>query len=406
MTGRPIIAIAALLLLAGLFGRYSSAQQDAGFADAATSREAIERALSERDAAEARALRLEQAADLARESADRAARQSAAIAARIQQSEASIAAAEAQLDLIETRRRRLAARLAERQQPVVRLTAALQRFSRRPLALSVMRPGSVKEMVFMRALLSSTVPEVQSRTTALRGEIDRVERLALEANQARDALRGSETELEIRQQELADLATRQRIASREASGEAGREAERALSLAEEARDLDALVGRLDEVGDRRNMLAALPGPIIRPPRPSESQVVTNLGPSASARQSAPSGYQLPVTGQTVIGFGSPTESGVTSKGLTLSPRQGAQVVAPAQGRVAFAGPYRGYGQIIIIEHAGGWTSLVTGLARVDVNVGDDVLGGAPLGIAPQREPGITLELRRAGEPVNPLEFLG
>jgi septal ring factor EnvC (AmiA/AmiB activator) len=96
----------------------------------------------------------------------------------------------------------------------------------------------------------------------------------------------------------------------------------------------------------------------------------------------------------------------TSTGLTLAPRPGAQVVAPAAGRVAFAAPYRGYGRIVIIEHAGGWTSLVTGLARTDVAVGERLVAGAPLGIAAQTRPAITLELRRGGEPVNPLRFVG
>jgi septal ring factor EnvC (AmiA/AmiB activator) len=74
--------------------------------------------------------------------------------------------------------------------------------------------------------------------------------------------------------------------------------------------------------------------------------------------------------------------------------------------VVFAAPYRGYGRIVIIEHSAGWTSLVTGLARTDVAVGDRVVAGSPLGIAPQADPEITLELRRAGAPVNPLRFLG
>ena len=92
--------------------------------------------------------------------------------------------------------------------------------------------------------------------------------------------------------------------------------------------------------------------------------------------------------------------------MTLAPRPGAQVVAPAAGRVAFAGPYRGHGRIVIIEHPGGWTSLVTGLARTDVAVGATLVAGAPLGIAAQASPQVTLELRSGGEPVNPLRFVG
>jgi septal ring factor EnvC (AmiA/AmiB activator) len=73
--------------------------------------------------------------------------------------------------------------------------------------------------------------------------------------------------------------------------------------------------------------------------------------------------------------------------------------------VVFAGPYRGYGSIVIIEHSGGWTSLITGLAQLDARVGDRLLSGSPLGITGGGRPVITLELRRNGEPVNPLEYI-
>lgn len=394
------------VLLALLGGAVGSAQVDSGYVDPEGTRAAMQRAQRDRDAARARAERLEAAALAASESAERTARQSAALAARIQQAEAAIELAEARRALIARQQRELSSRLAARQQPVVRLTAALQRFSRRPLVLSVMQPGSVREMVYLRALLSSTLPEVQRRTAALRGEIERGDRLEREAGQALAALRASENELSERRRQLDALAARQAVASREARGAANREAELALALAEEARDLDMLVERLDRAGKLRELLAALPGPIIRPPRPQDSEVVLLEAPQAAGDVPPPPGYQLPVAGRTVAGFGSPTGSGGLSRGLSLAPREGAQVVAPAAGRVVFAGPYRGYGRIVIIEHEGGWTSLVTGLARIDVEVGAELVGGAPLGIAPQRRPLITLELRRDGEPVNPLEFLG
>jgi septal ring factor EnvC (AmiA/AmiB activator) len=73
--------------------------------------------------------------------------------------------------------------------------------------------------------------------------------------------------------------------------------------------------------------------------------------------------------------------------------------------VVFAGPYRGYGKIVILEHAGGWTSLVTGLFLLDAHVGEVLIAGAPLGQAGPGRPVLTLELRRDGTPVNPLEQL-
>ncbi len=397
---------AASLMLAALLAAGASAQREAGYESAEETRSAIARALHDQQAAEARAKALELAATRAGEAVEKTAQQAAALAARIQESEAGIAGAEALLGSIERQRQLLAARLATRQQPVVRLTAALQRFSRRPLALSIMRPGSVKQMVYMRAMLSTTIPEVQRRTAVLRGEIARGKALQDQARQALGALRARERQLHSRQQQLAALETRQRLESRRVSGDADREAERALALAEEARDLDSLVKRLDQSGALREQLASLPGPLMRPLRPADSRVIDDSLPAAPGAQRAPAGYQLPVAGRTIAGFGAPTSSGGINQGLSLMPRAGAQVVAPAAGRVAFAGPYRGYGRIVIIEHEGGWTSLVTGMARVDVDVGATVVGGAPLGIASPNRPLITLELRRDGTPVNPLEYIG
>ena len=115
--------------------------------------------------------------------------------------------------------------------------------------------------------------------------------------------------------------------------------------------------------------------------------------------------QLPVQGRTITGFGAKSEAGVRSTGVVIAPTSGAQVVAPAGGRVAFSGPYRGFGRIVIIEHATGWTSLITGLARSDVEAGTQLARGSPLGVAADDNPAVTLELRRDGTPVNPLEFL-
>ena len=81
------------------------------------------------------------------------------------------------------------------------------------------------------------------------------------------------------------------------------------------------------------------------------------------------------------------------------------MIAPGSGRIAFAGRYQGYGLIVIIEHSGGWTSLVTGLTVLDCQVGEQVVAGSPLGQAGPGRPVLTLELRRGGDPVNPLDFV-
>ncbi|OBV10721.1 murein hydrolase activator EnvC family protein [Erythrobacter dokdonensis] len=366
----------------------------------------LARAARESAAAEARAARLTREAEAATEAATRTAAEAAALAARIQQAEADIELARANYSLVRAERAALTARLAEQQEPAARLAAALQTASRRPLALSALQPGSLKELVYVRAVLDSAVPQIQARTADLRVELERGRALEADAARALSQLRAGEADLRERRSALAALENRQRLAMREARGAAQREAERALALAEETRDLDALVARLDDVATLRRELAALPGPVLRP---ADLSVALPAAPEevlpVQAAEARRVSFQLPVDGRTLIGFGARRESGLPSSALVLAPVAGAQVVAPGDGRVAFAGPYRGFGRIVIIEHEGGWASLVTGLARIDAEVGDSVISGSPIGVAGGREAPVSFELRRDGKPVNPLQFV-
>ncbi|MFK4875179.1 murein hydrolase activator EnvC family protein [Novosphingobium sp. ZW T3_23] len=372
-------------------------------ADATSAQRDMLAARRESDAARHRAEKLEAKARQVTEQAERTARETAALAARIQETEAAIAAQRAQVRLIALERVDLRERLAEKQAPLARLTGSLQRLSRRPPLLAVLRPGSVQDAVYLRALLDTMMPEVERRTRGLRAEIERGRALEQQARAAGHVLAEMEGQMRQRRQALAVLESRQRLAGRAASGIAAREGERALALSEKARDLGDLVDLMGEQGALREQLAALPGPTMRPPRPEEARVI-----EASQFVPVPEGlasYMLPVTGRLLTGFGEMLPGQAASRGLTLATRANAQVVAPAAGRVAFAGPYRGYGRIAIIEHRGGWTSLITGMTRLDVEVGRQVVAGAPLGATGPGDPRIMVELRRRGEAVNPLQYI-
>ncbi|WP_108789496.1 peptidoglycan DD-metalloendopeptidase family protein [Erythrobacter sp. Alg231-14] len=386
----------------------SRAQRNVAIMEPDEAQAELERATRESRQAQTRADRFTQASDDATIAADKTASEAAAIAAQIQAAEANIAAARARYSLTQADRTALSARLAERQQPLVRLTGALQTTARRPLALSALQPGSLKDLVYVRAVLASAVPEIRDRTAALRGELEQGRALEQQAARELESLGAGEEELQARRADLAALESRQRLASREARGNALREGERALALAEEARDLDGLIDVIDDAAMLRRELAALPGPVMRPANIAADIAdidASDSTPTPAATTTALTAFQLPVQGRTIAGFGEMRESGLRSKGLSLAPQSGAQVVAPASGRIAFAGPYRGFGRIVIIEHPGGWTSLVTGLERVAAEVGDEVIGGAPLGVAGGEDPMIGIELRQDGEPVNPLNFL-
>ena len=397
----PYLVLAILLPLAAVA---SLAQPALVYEQPADVQQALAEAQSQGEAARRRAESLEAGAASATEAAERTARQAAAAAARIQQAEAAIAADQARIGLVEQQRAALRARLAEKRRPLVGLTASLQRLARRPPVLSMLRPGSLRDAMYLRAILASMLPEVERRTASLRAEIARSKALQEQARLAVVQLQAGEAEWRQRRQNLAALETRQRLALRAVSGVADREAERALALAERTRDLDGLADDLGKAGALRAELAALPGPVLRPVQPLAAQVSPETAATAAAG-TGPEAYALPASGRLVAGFGESPQGLPRSRGIALAVRQGAQAVAPASGRVAFAGPYRGYGSIVIIEHSGGWTSLITGLAQLDARVGDRLVRGSPLGITGAGRPIITLELRRDGVPVNPLEYI-
>ena len=360
-------------------------------------RTALARALADAKAAARRSATLERQADSAVAEADKARAEARVVASRVQQAEAEIAAAEARVKIIATLQRAQRARLAARQQPLARLTAALQSMARRPTVLALVQPGSIDDLVRVRAVLATTLPRVEAETAALRQDIARSRDLARQATRAAALQRKGRQQLAFRRAELARLEARARTRSRELASTSRLEEERALGLSERARDLDSLVDDLEASATLRQRLAALEGPVLRPPRPQASEVVENAAPPASSARPA---YRLPTPGAIVTGFGEVAATGVRSRGLTLATRPGAQLIAPADGRIAFAGKYRGFGQIVIIEHVGGWTSLITGLARTRLKVGERVAQGDPIGRAAEIRPRITVELRRNGRPID------
>ncbi|MFM2300803.1 MAG: hypothetical protein RLZZ84_539 [Pseudomonadota bacterium] len=408
MTKRLALLLVLTTLVCGIGVLGAAAAQDQlqplPYETAGETRRALAEAQLQGDVARRRAEALEANANSAAATADRTAAEIAALAARIQQSEAEIAISAAHVRLIREQQNLLRAQLAQRQRPLVQLTAALQRLSRRPPILALLRPGSLNEAVYLRAVLETMLPEIARRTAGVRAEIERGRQLQRGAEQANARLRASEVQLNQRRRDLAGIEAHQRLAWAQASGDADREAERALALAEQARDLAGLIGELDKAGALRGQLAALPGPVPRPAQPQAAQVAAPVAADAPAVV-APLRYLLPVSGRLVAGFGEAIPGRPRSRGVSIAARGFAQAVAPGAGRIVFAGPYQGYGNIVIIEHGGGWTSLVTGLGQLEVRIGQQLVAGSPLGQAGPGRPVLTLELRRAGEAVNPLDFL-
>jgi septal ring factor EnvC (AmiA/AmiB activator) len=377
---RPSLLLLALLpLIVG--GGWAAAQTGGGEA-----RDLLQ-AKQEAEQARRRSELLERQAQQATGAAARARAETDALASRIEAAEADITAAETRIRLVEQLRREQRARLAEKQAPLIRLTAALQTMARRPAALALVQPGSVDEIVHVRSLLASSLPVIRQRTAAVRAEIARGNRLRKDAETAYAALTAGREDLRRRRVALARFEQSQRAKSEVLMASAVSQSDRALALGEAARELATLAGTRAFQDQLRRRLAELPGPSLRP------------GTQPRQHQAAGPLYILPVAGRLVTGMGEISDAGVHARGLTLATAPGAEVAAPSAGRVAHAGPFRGYGEIVILDHGGGWTSTVTNLASLAVRVGDRVQPRQAIGrAAAAGDPRVTVELRRNGKP--------
>lgn len=401
--------LAATLALAGALaaGALALAQSDVFDPEAIAAREREQLVSAKRQSAEAmaRSAVLETQAGKAANAADRLKKRSAALAARIQSAEADIDAGEARVALVGRRLAEQQVRLAEQQQPLLELAASLQQLSRQPPVTVLAQPGSLRDMVHARAVIGAVMPVIDRRTAGLRRELARLRTTRAQQAAALDALAASRRQLATRRDELTRLENEGRLHARELMSSARLEADRALGLGEKARDIVELMDAIEADGAVRAELAALAGPLPRPRDPAVA-APASAAPPATTRDLSRGAYRLPVVGRIVVGLGEVSEGGVRSRGITVAARAGGQVVAPAPGRVSYAGDYRGYGKIVIIDHGGGWTSLLTGMIALSVGVGDDLGAGTPVGRAGSDDSRITVELRRAGRPVDIVAMLG
>ncbi|MGZ8284694.1 MAG: murein hydrolase activator EnvC family protein [Allosphingosinicella sp.] len=369
LPGRGIILAVVLSLFAG---DLAVAQQPPTLAEAQK-----EAAIAKR-----RSDLLERQAQRATGEAARANAAAAALAARIEAAEADITAAQARIALVERLSAAQRARLAASQGSLIRLTAALQTMARRPPALALIQPGSLNEVVHVRALLASSLPAIRARTAGVRAEMARGEALRRQAREAVVQLGSSRRDLQGRRVALARFEREQRRRSASLMQSALRESDRALAFGEEARDLAALAGTRAYQASLTRRLAELPGPALRP--------------GAEPGRPRPPFYLLPVEGRLLTGTGEISDAGVHARGLTFAAAAGAEAVAPRSGRIAYAARYRGYGEVVIIDHGGGWTTTITNLAGLEVKRGDRVQARQPLGRTGPGE--VTVELRKDGRP--------
>ena len=185
-----------------------------------------------------------------------------------------------------------------------------------------------------------------------------------------------------------------------------------VSIGDSASDLFDLIKRADLATDQRDKQLLMRLRVLYGAAAKGSPALADpTRPKNLRALDAPHAEMVwPVSGELVHRFGEADRSGRPSQGLTLVSTPEALVVAPFDGRVEYVGRFRDYGLILIIRHAGGYHSLLAGLGRVDVAMGQWLLAGEPVGSLPEADDSADtrfyLELRREGRPVDPQSRLG
>ncbi len=351
--------------------------------------EAVKRAL-ERARDDGTALQ-QRAADEARR-LTRLKRRLVGIAATTRRFDDRIAAKDEALKGLIAREAKAANALAGRRESLGRLLAALQHLARRPVRAGMLA-GAADPLPTLRGamVMRHAVPRLDHDARALAAELQTLRRLRrtivreqVERDRVQAALTAERRALAGLIEERTRLERRWRKAGASAHATAAR-------LADEAEGIEQLLERIDRA---QQGLGLRPGDLLASPEQASTLVVARRAPLAAPR--------LPVAGKVTAKFGGKV------RGTTVRTRPAAEVVAPRAGRVVFAGPFRGYGQLLIIQHAGGYHMLLAGLGRLHAGSGDEVLAGEPIGAMGSKSGSASdlyIELRHGGRLINPLPWL-
>lgn len=297
------------------------------------------------------------------------------------------------------------ARLVSRRAQLASTLAALQRLARMPAVTLIAIPQPTDKTIRSAILLRAAVPELQRDATALGEDLRTLSALRERIDLDRKALSTSLKRLESERRKLAAL-TADKLTLLKSMLSADR-----LAAQKTAR-LSAQAGSLRELLDR---LSAPPQkPALRLPdvQPAPLQMpepkLALRRPAPKPRPASPvtiARGDMPAPGKIVTAFGQKMPNGTQSKGIFIHTRPSAAVVAPMAGRVVFAGRFRGYGNLVILELSDRGHALISGMSGISAQVGDELLVGEPLGeMTPSTNaaPELYFELRKRGRPINPL----
>lgn len=383
-------------------------------------------------------------------------------AAEIQRSETELTQLEGDLAEREAREQLIRGSLSIQHRKIARLLAAMQRMGRNPPPVIVTRREDALTMVRSAMLLAHAVPELKVEADRLRTQLTALETVTKEIRQNRDDLKSKSIELATQEGSLEDKLAAKRRSLTVQQAELKAVQDEAARIRRESRSLEDLIAGLDKVVGRTTGLNAYnrklaakdladkigaSEPERKPAAPSQPepnrQVALNTRPPEAAPRDplppvtrpqaslAPDGTRverradrltpavrfsrargtlpLPAAGRTVMGFGAKTKLGRQSQGIVIETRANARITSPTDGWVVYAGPFRSYGQLLIINAGDGYHILLAGMSRIDVQLGQFVLASEPIGAMgasptsseSASRPVLYVEFRKKGRPVDP-----
>jgi septal ring factor EnvC (AmiA/AmiB activator) len=353
----------------------------------------------------------------------------------IQQSEDQLTLIESRLGDLQAKEKKIRGSLEERHGSISALLAAMQRMGRNPPPVMVTRREDALGMVRSAMLLAAAFPELRGEAVALTEQLNDLVGVMRNIRSEGEKLRAETSRLNDARTRLAGLQETKRQSLAERQAELSQLRQAAADITRSVADLGDLIGKLDkEVAERTGLGTYQEEMAAREEEKSRAAAAKDAEERNASAELAPSSDRvamltpgrikpampfaeakgqlpLPARGRRVLTFGEKTQYGSQSRGLVIETRYGGQVVSPCDGWIVYAGEFRSYGQLLIINAGGGYHILLAGLSQIDVQLGQFVLAGEPVGVmsaaakaSPKTQetgPVLYIEFRKDQRPIDP-----
>jgi septal ring factor EnvC (AmiA/AmiB activator) len=337
-------------------------------------------------------------------------------ASRVREVEARINASQTRLDALNQQERRFQETLDQRQAVIVEILAALQRIGRQPPPALLVSPEDALRAVRTAITLGAVLPEMRAQADTLAGDLSALLDVRKEIVAQRDGLAGELDQLGREQLRVALLVDERQKKQAGAEQSLNSERQRAADLARQVENIKDLLAKLEGgLDSARRAARAADRAIANDATQPELAALSDPGRLAPAVAFADmrGRLRLPVNGVRVREFGGADGVGGTQKGLSIASRPGGEITAPCDGWVVYAGRFRSYGQLLILNAGGGYHVLLAGMERISVDLGQFVLTGEPVavmgdgsqaspaGASGPKQPVLYVEFRKDGTPIDP-----